>query len=441
MMMQWQKLVSSKRMQVLDYQKEIVKISESEPSQDRHAFHVDYDRVVFSNAFRRLGRKTQVHPLAINDHTHNRLTHSLEVACVGRSLGNRVGAMLASGGLLAADILPSWLGNIVQVACLAHDIGNPPFGHTGEDALRNWLRQAEQAYLFQHLSAAERADIQTYEGNAHSFRIVSALEMYRYAGGMRLTAASIGALLKYPWTAAAGKIAGKFNFYQKDVFYYRAIAHELGIAEIAPQHWARHPLSYLMEAADDICYAIVDLEDALELNLISFEEFKRVLSPLVLLEDLWDKKQDAALWRGVAIGACVHDVADVFMRHHASLLAGEFSAPDLLSLADLRIRDALGAAKELARRKIYHYQAKMPTEIAAYNCLSRLVELLFLAAYQFFTEAKVSGKSFLALQLLDFPLERERGLYQAYLEILDFIGGLSDNKAARLAKEISGGHF
>lgn len=440
-MMQWRALVSSKRMQVLDYQKEIIRLSESEPSQDRHAFHVDYDRVVFSNAFRRLGRKTQVHPLAINDHTHNRLTHSLEVACVGRSLGNRVGAMLASGGLLAADILPSWLGNIVQVACLAHDIGNPPFGHTGEDALRNWLRQAEQAYLFQHLNAAERADIQTYEGNAHSFRIVSALEMYRYAGGMRLTAASLGALLKYPWTVPAGKIAGKFNLYQKDVFYYRAIAKELGIPEIAPQHWARHPLSYLMEAADDICYAIVDLEDALELDLISFEEFKRVLAPLVLLEDLWDKKQDAALWRGVAIGACVHDVADVFMRHHAALLAGEFSAPDLLSLADLRIREALGSAKELAQRKIYHYQAKTPTEIAAYSCLSSLVELLFLAVHQFFTEQKVSGKSFLALQLLDFPLERAHGLYQAYLEILDFIGGLTDNKAARLAKEISGGHF
>ena len=181
----------------------------------RTDFHIDYDRVVFSGAFRRLGRKTQVHPLAQHDLTHNRLTHSVEVASVGRSLGNRVGVMLHNGGFLPQGNTPSDIGAVVQVACLAHDLGNPPFGHTGEDALRDWFRRPEHQIYLNTLNEAERNDIQTYEGNAHSLRIVASLEMYPEAGGMRLTAAAIGALLKYPWTTQHPKRSERNSIFIK----------------------------------------------------------------------------------------------------------------------------------------------------------------------------------------------------------------------------------
>lgn len=192
----------------------------------RSDFHIDHDRLVFSSAFRRLGRKTQVHPLASHDHTHNRLTHSVEVASVGRSLGNRVGAMMQHAELLPAGYTPFDIGSVVQVACLAHDIGNPPFGHTGEDALREWFRDPRHAHLLHGLSAAEQADIRTYEGNAHGLRMVASLEMYGSEGGMRLTSAALGALIKYPWTSDAprAQARGKFNIYRTELAYFEHVA-------------------------------------------------------------------------------------------------------------------------------------------------------------------------------------------------------------------------
>ena len=203
--MNWQQLLSTKRFKPENGQLVATVTPSSQEGADalRTDFHIDYDRVVFSGSFRRLGRKTQVHPFAEHDHTHNRLTHSVEVASVGRSLGNRVGVMLAKGGFLPPENTPSDIGAVVQVACLAHDMGNPPFGHTGEEALRDWFRNPEHAGYLKHLAEAERRDVQTYEGNAHSLRILANLEMYQHRGGMRLTAASIGALLKYPWTTSA----------------------------------------------------------------------------------------------------------------------------------------------------------------------------------------------------------------------------------------------
>ena len=177
--MNWQQLLSTKRFKPENGQLVATVTPSSQEGADalRTDFHIDYDRVVFSGSFRRLGRKTQVHPFAEHDHTHNRLTHSVEVASVGRSLGNRVGVMLAKGGFLPPENTPSDIGAVVQVACLAHDMGNPPFGHTGEEALRDWFRNPEHAGYLKHLAEAERRDVQTYEGNAHSLRILAKLEM------------------------------------------------------------------------------------------------------------------------------------------------------------------------------------------------------------------------------------------------------------------------
>lgn len=443
-MMNWQTLLSTQRFK----REGDTVVPTSTPSTQEGAealrtdFHIDYDRVVFSGAFRRLARKTQVHPFAEHDHTHNRLTHSVEVASVGRSLGNRVGVMLQKGGFLAAGHQPSDIGAVVQVACLAHDFGNPPFGHTGEDALRDWFRDPHHAGYLLGLSEAERNDVQTYEGNAHSLRLVAHLEMYRARGGMRLTAASIGTLLKYPWTSSAEHGRKKFNIYQTELPFIEGIAAELGLPEIAQHHWARHPLSYLMEAADDICYALLDLEDAVELGLLQDLEVERVLAELTYRENSWQAQSSAercAMLRGIAIGRAIDNVAQTFMLHHQSLLAGCFQAKDLLAVCDPVVRNTLGQAKELARTRIFRHQSKLITEIATFPCLGSILGLLVPAVHAWITNGEVSVRQSLALELMkNEPVNNTDSLYQAYMKILDFVGGMTDNTAARLAREISG---
>ena len=446
--MNWQQLLSTRRFKVKAGQIQAAHASGGGDSEAglRTDFHIDHDRVVFSSAFRRLGRKTQVHPLAVNDHTHNRLTHSVEVASVGRSLGNRVGAMLAAGRLLPPGFTPFDIGAVVQVACLAHDIGNPPFGHTGEDALRDWFRRPAHAHYLQGLSAEEKLDVQTYEGNAHGLRMVASLEMYLHEGGMRLTAASIGALVKYPWTAATEpgpRKKGKFNIYQAELRYFEAVADELGLIRKGSQHWARHPLSYLMEAADDICYAILDLEDAVEIGILAVGDFESLLGHLVELDKIMgirDDRQRCAALRGMVIGRCVDEVADTFMRHHDALMAGEFVPKDLIAVMDPALGQVLHDAKALAFDRVYRHRSKVVKEIAAYPCLAALLDILIPDAHAFCTEGKtqLNTRQATELALLERPLEAGESLYSAYLKILDYVGGMTDNYAATLAREVSG---
>ena len=441
----WQRLLSTQRFRLKD--NEIVPTSTPSTQEGADAlrtdFHIDYDRVVFSGAFRRLGRKTQVHPLAEHDLTHNRLTHSVEVASVGRSIGNRVGMMMQAGGFLPEGNTPSDIGAVVQVACLAHDLGNPPFGHTGEDALRDWFRSPKNAVFLQGLEEVERNDVQTYEGNAHSMRILASLEMYPNRGGMRLTAATIAALLKYPWTTRHPNGRKKFNIYQTELPFIRRVAEELGLVELGSDHWARHPLSYLMEAADDICYALLDLEDAVDLELLSDTEVESVLSGLTFVEPTWhaqSSRQRCAMLRGIAIGRAIDDVAQTFMKHQSDLLNGEFKGKDLLALCSPEVQDTLENAKELAKTRIFRHQSKLMTEIASFPCLGSILDLLVPAAHQLLTEGHSGVRQSLALELLknEHPIGREDSLYHAYMKILDFVGGMTDNAAAKMARELSG---
>ncbi|WP_018150628.1 deoxyguanosinetriphosphate triphosphohydrolase [Leeia oryzae] len=444
--MNWNSLLSSTRFRLMDGKvSATVSPATAEGAAGlRSDFHIDHDRVVFSSAFRRLGRKTQVHPLATHDHTHNRLTHSVEVASVGRSLGNRVGAAMSEHGLLPEGFTPFDIGAIVQVACLAHDIGNPPFGHTGEDALRVWFRDPTNARFLQGLSPTETLDVQTYEGNAHGFRMVAALEMYERDGGMRLTAAALGALMKYPWTVDVSPKPGKFNLYQSELPYFRAVAESLGLPELSPNRWARHPLSYLMEAADDVCYAILDLEDAVEIGILDVQEFERLLSPLAGLDDrVWrttDPRQKCALLRGTVVGKCVTALADKFMAHHESLLEGRFQGKDLLAVCPEEINRPLLDAKDLASRKVYRHRSKVVTEVAAYPCMATILNVLIPGVHTLVTqgEAAMSTREKIQLSLLDRHLPVEDGLYACYMTVLDFVGSMTDNAAANLAREVSG---
>lgn len=457
--MQWQSLLSTRRFKIKNGQifPDNASASSDIESGLRSDFHIDHDRVVFSSAFRRLGRKTQVHPLAVNDHTHNRLTHSVEVASVGRSLGNRVGMMLKAGGHLPEGYTPFDVGNVVQVACLAHDIGNPPFGHTGEDALREWFRDPAHTRYLEGLSEAEQWDVKTYEGNAHGMRMVATLEMYQEEGGMRLTAASLGALVKYPWTSAGEPVKpgrsrrGKFNFYQTELPYFRAVAAELGLLEKGPDQWARHPLSYLMEAADDICYAILDLEDAVEIGILHVHEFEALLGPLVELDKLQplsepDRRNIAEVrrrcgaLRGMVIGKCVIEVADKFVRYHDDIMKGELPAKDLVSLLDSDVSNLLMSAKQLASERVYRHRSKVVKEVAAYPCLQLILNALVPDAYAFCTHgaSALNARQKTQLALLERPLEEGESLYSAYMKVLDYVGGMTDNYAATLAREISG---
>ena len=443
--MNWQNLLSTQRFRTKNGEIVPTVTPSTQEGADalRTDFHIDYDRVVFSGSFRRLGRKTQVHPLAQHDLTHNRLTHSVEVASVGRSLGNRVGVMLHNGGFLPQGNTPSDIGAVVQVACLAHDLGNPPFGHTGEDALRDWFRRPEHQIYLNTLSEAERNDIQTYEGNAHSLRIVASLEMYPEAGGMRLTAAAIGALLKYPWTTQHPNGRKKFNIYQTELPFIRQVADELGLVSAGVDSWARHPLSYLMEAADDICYALLDLEDAVELDLLTDTEVESILSELTFAESAWhasSSRQRCAMLRGIAIGKAIDDVAQTFMLHQSDLLDGTFKGKDLLALCSPQVQNTLAKAKELAQTRIFRHHTKLLTEIATFPCLGSILDLLVPAAYALIAEKQLATRQSLALELLKKhnPILPEDSLYQAYMKILDFVGSMTDNSAAKMAQDLSG---
>ena len=446
--MQWQQLLSTQRFEIKDnkIQPTVTRSTEEGKNALRTDFHIDYDRVVFSGSFRRLGRKTQVHPFAKHDLTHNRLTHSVEVASVGRSLGNHIGLILQENNQLPPHITPQDIGTVVQVACLSHDMGNPPFGHTGEAALREWFSLPENQIYLHNLTPDEAADIQTYEGNAHTLRIVTNLEMYQNKGGMRLTAATIGSLLKYPWTANSenGKSRGKFNIYCTELAFMQEIAKELGLPEIAHNSWARHPLSYLMEAADDICYALLDLEDAVEIGMLNANEVERLFAPMAgETVDSWhaaSERQRCAMLRGMAIGKAIDSVANTFYIHHKSLLAGDFPSKDLISVTEPMISETLANAKEIAANQVFRHENKVITEIAAYPCLGSILSLLSPTAYNLTTGKPLNHRQELALSLLgEHAIDKNNDTpYLAYMKILDFVGSMTDNTAARMAREVSG---
>ncbi|KXS39861.1 MAG: dGTPase [Halomonadaceae bacterium T82-2] len=412
----------------------------------RSPFHKDHDRIVFAGSFRRLGRKTQVHPLTDNDHIHTRLTHSLEVGCVGRSLGMIVGEQLRER--LPAWITPADLGVIVQAACLGHDIGNPPFGHAGEYAIRDWFKRAENdgSGLLEGLTDTQRDDLLTYEGNAQGFRIVTQIEYNQFRGGMRLTAATLGTLLKYPWTVEHGGRTGKFGAYQSEREQLAEVAETLGLRRRAEWAWCRHPLAYLVEAADDICYALLDLEDGLEMGILRFDEVAGILSQIAggepaeyaaLGAGVSQRRRIAAL-RGAAMERAVNDVGEVFVQHETALLNGALTE-DLLELCHPDLDWGVKAAKQLARERIFQNERKAKLEIGAHTTLGILLEAFIGAAHELHHHGRSTFKHQRVLALIGENTPRPTWpLYASYRRMLDFIGGMTDHYAVELAQEMGG---
>ena len=438
--MDWHQLLNRER---------LGKTSHSTEELGRSPFHKDHDRIIFSGAFRRLGRKTQVHPVSSNDHIHTRLTHSLEVSCVGRSLGMRVAEMIRPA-------LPQWcessdLGMIVQSACLAHDIGNTPFGHSGEDAIRHWFQQAANNGWLDDMSEAERADFLNFEGNAQGFRVLTQLEYHQFDGGMRLTYATLGAFSKYPWSSKHASAQGykkhKFGSYQNELALLEQIANKLGIPKLDDEHWARHPLVYLVEAADDICYGLIDLEDGVEMDLLDYAEVEALLLDLVgddlpetyrLLGPKDSRRRKLAILRGKAIEHLTNAAARAFVEQQPALMAGTLEG-DLVAHMHGPAKTCVLNAKALARDKIFNDKRKTLHEIGAYTTLEILLNAFCGAALEQHTHGTLSFKNRRIFDLLGHAAPQpDWSLYKSFMRIIDFIGGMTDSYATEMAREMTG---
>lgn len=446
-MMEWQRLLNTQR----DSRSSENQLQQMYDGGDygRTPFHKDHDRIVFSSAFRRLDRKTQVHPLSENDHIHSRLTHSLEVSCVGRSLGARVGEALKEK--LPTNVQAADIGALVQAACLAHDIGNPPYGHTGEDAIRHWFLDPQNAWLLQGLNDLERADLQNYEGNAQGFRIVTQVEYHRFNGGMRLTNATLGTFLKYPWTVdhlgKHGEKSNKFGCFQTELPILKQVANELGLIPQGENRWCRHPLVYLMEMADDICYGLIDLEDGIEMGILRYPEVEQILKPLFAREwQVYQKDFDRAdnqrrrlsMLRGKAMEKLVAAASQAFIDNEAVLLAGELSG-DLAQHCSAEVQDAILAAKSLAKERIFKDPRKTAIEVGAYSTMATLLSLFLQAAREIVETGQSTYRNSRVLEIMGPSApQADWSLYQAYMRVLDFVAGMTDNYAADIAKQFSG---
>lgn len=423
----------------------------------RSAFHSDYDKIAFSGAFRRLAKKTQVHPLATNDHVHNRLTHSLEVSCVGRSLGTMIGCMLQDKKRLPDNFRGEQIGEIVQAACLAHDIGNPPFGHTGEDAIRHWFEKEGSHYL-DKLTPNEKSDLTHFEGNAQGLRVLTTSEYHSYDGGMRLTYATLGAFIKYPWTSAPS-ISGdrpksnKYGVFQSELRIFEEISEAIGVTKRGDHWYSRHPLVYLMEAADDFCYALLDLEDGLEMGILKWDQVFEIIEPCLkkqdaaILKDSLDKYslgRRPSLVRGKIIESYINSAANAFIQNEGLFLQG--FEKDLISHCDDEVRNSVNKAKAVAKDQIFTHPRKIELEIGSYNTIATLLNVMCEAAIEYANEKEVSKLSFRSKRVIEligentFPpnMFEVNAQYQALMRVVDFISGMTDNYATFLSLQFNG---
>ena len=421
----------------------------------RSEFRRDSDRLTFSTAFRRLQDKTQVFPLADNDYVRTRLTHSLEVASVGRSLGARVGTHIAQRHRLAQH--GSEFGEIVAAAGLAHDLGNPPFGHSGEDAIRHWFQTSPIAAVAgAELSAAERADIERYEGNAQGFRLITRLQMPDNPGGLQLTHATLGAFTKYPRESvvpadlprsASGK---KFGFYQSEREHFARVAEYCGLLRRTPDAawWARHPLAFLVEAADDICYRLVDFEDGMRTGHLSYGQVRDALLALIpakqhprRLREAHDDTRRVQILRAVAIGAAIEEATEVFLAHERDILAGRFDQPLIDAGPSCAVWEKI---MRRSRKTIYNTARGVEIEAAGFAVLGGLLDdfvasLNDLAAHG--KKAAARSHKLLALvpaQCLARQRTAPRDPYVRLLSMLDFISGMTDTYAVALYRKVRG---
>ena len=415
----------------------------------RTAFQRDYDRIIFSSPFRRLQNKTQVFPLPGSIFVHNRLTHSLEVASVGRSLGNLVALGLVKRGDPTDSALLAEIGTIVSTACLAHDMGNPPFGHSGEQAISNFFRKGGGRGYLDHLPEEQKSDFTCFDGNANAFRLLTHTFNGRREGGFGLTYSTLAAVVKYPYESILAGEKPKFGFFQTEKQLFHKIATNLGLREQSdhPLRFSRHPLVYLVEAADDICYQVIDLEDAHKLKIITSADAEQLLlaffdeaSDKEILANInenlrivQDKNERISYLRAMVIGKLVKECARIFLDHLEQIMRGE-ATPSLVKLLQGNSRQAMEEVKKISVARIYKDPAVIQIEIAGYKILGTLLEE--------FTPAILDPTDLLSEKLLSiipqqYHLQSE-SLYDQLQTIVDFVSGMTDLYALDLYRKITG---
>ena len=432
----------------------------------RNSFQRDYDRIIFSSAFRRLQNKTQVFPLPGSVFVHNRLTHSLEVTSVGRSLGKAVGELIAAKypdkGTAFSEFYRHELASVIASACLAHDIGNPPFGHSGEDAIRTYFEQMQgevKDRITNALTPNQLIDFEKFEGNSNAFRVLTHHYNEHEKGGYRLTFATLAAIVKYPCASVAGfdKSTGliatkKSGFFDTEAATFLQIAHALGIPAIEGRNqvFARHPYVYLTEAADDICYRVIDLEDAHRLRIITFEKFESLFLPFFeesgdgfntqayikrKVSNIVDTNQKIQYIRASWIGLMTEKLAHVFMDNEAALLEGTLQK-DLLKCLPERDYELIEEINRYSVKQVYNYRSVIEIEIAGYNIIGGLLKEFIHAVLH---PGQSRSAKLIQLVSTQFPLQlKPDTIYHDVQSIVDFIAGMTDLYAIDLYRKITG---
>ncbi len=446
--MEWKSLLSATR------------LGSSGPDGDfRSPFQRDFDRIIFCSALRRLQDKTQVFPLAKNDYVRTRLTHSLEVSSVGRSLAFNIGTALKNKYGFS-ELHPYYFGEIVAAACLAHDIGNPPFGHSGEDAISAWFKKPENQEALAGLSQNQKAEFQNFEGNAQGFRVLCTLQKHNRGsdrfGGLQLTHATLGAFLKYPRRAfldACDKRRishKKYNYFETEADDFLEVVQGCGLLEtVAKESYARHPLVFLVEAADDISYTIADLQDGFRLGLVPYEKIRDFLLDILKdrgqiirkeIRNFSDNKDKIEHLAGKAIGQLVKEISEVFLEHEEGLLKAEMDQP-LTAL--MPSQALLKQMFEYAHQNIYTSPEVVNLKLAGFTIISGLLDI-FVPAVCFHTDKQNYNhhKHQLVLRLIPGQFMEDIGLahtaYEKLHRITDYIAGMTDSYAVRLYRKLHG---
>ena len=436
--MDWKQLISNKRLGQEQ--------RHTERHDDRSEFKRDYDRLIFSAPFRRLQNKTQVFPLPGSVFVHNRLTHSLEVASVGMSLGNDVSQRIIQEkrpelrGTLFEEI-----GQIVSTACLAHDLGNPPFGHSGEKAIQTFFTEGPGKELQKQVSPA----FTHFEGNANAFRLLTHQFKGRRPGGFVMTYSTIASIVKYPFASSAASKKGKFGFFQSEQVTYQRIADEMGIFCVSkpgePLRYVRHPLVYLVEAADDICYEIMDLEDAHKLKIITFEQASRLMLDFfdpetqqhilqrIESEQLTDKNEQIVYLRACVIGKLENECVNTFVAHEDEILSGTFTGSLIDHISPLQ-REAYRRCADISVQKIYRSRPVLDVELSGYKIMETLMQQM--------VEAVMHPDRYYSQQLIGRVSSQyhidDPDLEVRLMSVIDYISGMTDVYALDVYQKING---
>ncbi len=440
-MMNWQQLITNKRLGQED--------KHIDRHDDRTEFKRDYDRLIFSAPFRRLQNKTQVFPLPGSIFVHNRLTHSLEVASVGMSLGNDVAAILCQRHPeLSSTLLPE-IGQIVATACLAHDLGNPPFGHSGEKAMQTFFTEGKGKFLKEKVSPEFWDDITHFEGNANAFRLLTHRFNGRRPGGFVMTYSTLASIVKYPFSSTLSGKKGKFGFFYSEQDTYERIAQEMGIIKFSeegkPAKYARHPLVYLVEAADDICYEIMDIEDSHKLKILSFDETANLLLGLfdeqtkesiyrrIEEECLTDENEKVVYMRACAISKLENECVKAFVDNEKAILSGTFTGCLIDHISPLQ-RKAYEHCAEVSKKRIYCSKPVLDVELAGYKIMATLMEQMI--------EAAVHPDRYYSQQLIgrvssQYDINSD-DLETRIMAVIDYISGMTDVYALDIYQKING---